>query len=449
MNSQLNTPAPFERGSQNPVSGGLDPVLVARVYRYHLALCGDPVEAQQAAAGTLRRATRWKASFDPRRGSFTVWMFQFARYQQAYAHRRAIRTFQNRSQAADNAAFAWPEEEVRARASVVQLAVVLRELPRSAAETLALSSFGALDVDEIAAVTGRPLDATREQFSKAMALLGGRLGALPAGVSSGGIQAELRALAEEIQPETDLVEAALKEWDTGSVNNRPGKIWPPAEPGRWLFRARAAWQWGLRVLPAAAITAGLLVSMLDAHSMTSIFSPARTPQSAVAQAAQPPVPGDMVPPSPAVCLKWKDEAASEVGLPATLIQDALYSNPTTSGKQQNGRGCEVVISASGAHFPSTQTTLNGLADILLLEGFRGDAKYTCPCGFSGNSIFGRDWYGWGMHLTNDALNAVLTVSWRPKDASVCTAGEPASQCNLLPDEEIVTVRLVLAQPASS
>lgn len=405
-----------------------------------MALCGDPWEAQGQVSQTLRAAGRWLGRSGRSKIDLNRWLFQAALYVSAYGRRHAgVLAAKEDSEATSEWELSGAAEEVAARAWAGRIANALRSMRRSRRNALALAIFAGLEVEEVAAVMGI---GPEEAAVHVRAGLDALKGLLP---ESADLEEDLRRLAAFLRPGKTFLSEELERWN----HLRPGadaKIGPklPQEFWKSLYLLRGGLIIGTRAA-VGVLMAGLLALVLLAPGRFDAWlSPAllTTPTPSSTPTAEPS--GDLVPPDPSICQAWLLKLSDALHHTAIEVDQVKFSDPTATGNTGSGQGCEIDLVYNAAPEDEIQAANRRVESLLRQAGFQNDANFTCGCGTPNNPVFGLDWYGSGKHFVQNELQAVLTISWRPVDPSLCVQGTPEDQCVLQPEQKIYTLKLAMA-----
>ena len=426
------------------------------VYLYHLARSGSPWEAEDFTAQTFEAASASIEAFNPQRTAFSTWVFRIARYLQAYGRPRSSR---HRPRQGDRGPdrldldrdFPGDDQQAELRAITAEIAADLRQLPSRRADAFALRFLAGLSLAETAAVLDRDPAEVEQGLAADVERL--RLQGLEdredspfSGAGGGG----RIPTVSRLHPDEKLVEAIQRGWSSGPP--RRGRLWSrlPGDAWAWLYRLRTGFTWSLRAAPVILVAAVLFFSL--ARGRPASPPPAPTPAGIPSTGKSLPGvaggarrAGILGPPDPAFCEVWQGLITQVLGRPASLEQDAPYSDPVSNRADRSGRGCLIQAAGSGVEFVSTHQAVDQFAGLLDRAGFKRGDEYTCTCGIPGNDLFGQDWYGRQLHFLRDDLQATLSISWRPVEPGSCPTGQPEKSCPAAPDQQAFSLRLVLAK----
>jgi DNA-directed RNA polymerase specialized sigma24 family protein len=440
MEAEPQFPTRIVQETSHPSEHPLDAETILRLYRFHMALCGDPWEAQAQVSETLRAAVRWSVRPRPGGLDWTLRLFQAARYTAAFGRRRARGDARSE---ADGSAGEWglsaAAEDVAARAWAARIANGLQSLRPSVRESLALAGFAGLQVEEVAAVLGVRAEEAGRRIRSGLAALRNLL------PDSADPEGDMRRLASYLRPEDNFLAREQERWDVlhrgASAKKRlslPDSLW------KYLYRLRAGLSMGARAAAVGLAVGILAFALLTPGSLDAWLSPrsSQTSTPSLAPTAEPS--GDLVPPDASICQAWLLKVSSALDHTAVEVDQVKYTDPTATGDAGNGYGCEVVLMYKDTPADAIEAATRRVESLLAQAGFQNDANFTCGCGTPNNPVFGLDWYGNGWHFVQNELQAVLTVSWRPVEPNLCVQGEPEDRCALPASQKLYTLKLAMA-----
>jgi len=136
------------------------------VYAYVASLVRDAAAAEDVTALAFERALRWRARFDPRRGSQRAWLFGIARNAALDELRKRSRRTSLIGDVIDDSPLPDHDDELAERRLVVRAA--LRELPPRDRELVLLKFVGRLSGAELARVIGTSETNAATRLSRAL-----------------------------------------------------------------------------------------------------------------------------------------------------------------------------------------------------------------------------------------------------------------------------------------
>lgn len=141
-------------------------------------------------------------------------------------------------------------------------------------------------------------------------------------------------------------------------------------------------------------------------------------------------PGVYQPLPAAVCLQATEGVSATLGVDTVLV-DAPFTDYITG---QNGIGCQVIATGTGADFAHAAGVAMALEAMLADQGWRQDAAYAAD-GPTGVVL--------GLRRADEL--ALLNVGWAPSESADCPSDMNLSACDLAPEQQIYTITLTLAR----
>ena len=236
-----------------------------RLFRYHLAWCGDPLQAQTLTETTVRLALRWHAGFrmvssgrseKKLAPSLDAWFFGLARYTRNY--------LRSRRAPADTHSDAFSSTPLPGLAFVARLAAVFAHLPKRTSESLTLAFFACLSQPEIGMVLGMKPERIQPLLVDGLRRLQVALSSTTGSLAPAPLQEQAVAALETIfdagsdaiQPDPAWLQAMQQRLLTASpVRSTHLPAWLPGPAFRRIFNLRATTAWGLRLAPVIIVLA--------------------------------------------------------------------------------------------------------------------------------------------------------------------------------------------------
>ena len=322
------------------------------------------------------------------------------------------------------------------QAYTASLTASLAKLPRLTADILSLRFVAGLDVQRTAVLVQRSPEQVEKIIAAAVTLWLG----LPPG-EYGQVPGLLDHLANELVPDerftTELTHhlrhTPLSLADFLPFNHR----WPFSMPIPWPRSALL----GLLALGLLATGLWLIGStplVGQALQFASRLGPTPEPAGRV-------VSGRLLPPGDDLCRQWQQEFGQVFQHPASLDQNAPFTDPILNAPGANGRGCQLTITGTGLTLGSLRSLTDNLAPWLTAQGFNFNGAYSVTFGDPANQYSPGDWYVQTNLWRKGSLRAIFTAGWRPAELLTCPTVQPESSCGLLPQQKLVRLRLNFAE----
>jgi DNA-directed RNA polymerase specialized sigma24 family protein len=435
-----------------PAAAWID--LIPAVYRYLLAWTGSTDAAQRLAEQTLALAGRWpQNSEDP--ASTAAWLLGLARY---------ARTFPRKRRGARDACAEYTVRPDQAElAMVAQLATQLARLPVRAAEALALTVFAGLGPGEAAAVLGVRTEAVPRLIQRGLEGLQRQQGSAErhadqaSGKGLDDLAEALGELASMIAPERGWLERA-EQSAAAMAADAPRRV-PrgfPGPGGRRLFALRRARGLASWMAPALLLLCMAVYVLFIPQSYRPTNPPTAVPTPAVdfsSHVINNPTAGWLVPPDANFCTDEQDKLAAVMGMPASLKDEIIYSDPKKPSTDPLGKGlgCRIEITGTGKDFPDIDQALQKVKALLSTQDFAAQDTFSCENCVPGNYLFDEYTVGKGMTLAQTAgdMQAILSLAWRPPGPTLCPSVSDISNPCPTPTlpQRLFALRLTLASSA--
>ncbi len=415
------------------------------VYRFHLLMSGDPAAAETRTAQTFLTARRRLAD---RRKPWTSLETLFWRValgtgrSQVTGKARELASAQPAAGPEVEFSEAEPDSLRMQRALIPPLSQALDRMPLREAQLVGLLLFCDLSARQAAEITGSTPDSVDLRLGRALLRLAGLLdsGFEDGGASARSLPDDLRELSDRFHPDQRFLRSLRAELDRPEPPS-PRAFSAPFFAGKPL--RRVVW------VPLAAV--GIIVFAASIWSLPSRAPAVPSPQPTLAVVTLPtvnPIPitssGFLTPVSAQACSQARQQVEASLHIHTQIVQDAQFTDPIFENQDQNGFGCEILGTARGDVLKDPDSVIQVLLPVLNGMGYQEDGQFgsssTCPdC-----NQFPQDWSGTGVRLSKNDGRALLAVGWRPADASLCAAGSTPTTCALPPEENVLSVRLVMA-----
>lgn len=129
-------------------------------YSLALRICGERSRAEDVVRETFRALWRDPQLFDPRRGGLVGWLLAQVQHRAVELVRQSGRPPESMDLRADW----WDGRPGQGVPGADEVCAALGRLPEDQARTLALSFFGGYTQQEVAAITGVPLDTVKSRM---------------------------------------------------------------------------------------------------------------------------------------------------------------------------------------------------------------------------------------------------------------------------------------------
>lgn len=137
-------------------------------------------------------------------------------------------------------------------------------------------------------------------------------------------------------------------------------------------------------------------------------------------------------PALAVCNDLQDDVAEALDTSEVeLIEEAPFRDYINSTE---GTGCTLTVSGTGVEFPDYIDAYFALDAMLTENGWISDPTYMAggPTGLS-------------LGYRNRGVLLFVVVGWEPSEDAECPTNQPISECELAPEQQIVTIVVAAAE----
>ena len=348
---------------------GLIDAWVEGVYRFHLARCGDWLDAE-----TLTAQTFLDAYLSGTRGPAGLLRLAIARQAR---HRSGVHLGEGYPE--DRAAEDGETEQDRLlqRARITALQDYWSKLEPAQADAVALACFAGLDLATIARTHFAPLSQVNTWLDSQaeVAVQLAELGAVTP--VPDGYKSELIAALSQVSP-PDWGQRQLEQ-----TSQRLKWLAYQVRPGLSHFR-RFAFVGLVVLLVGFGVLSTLNKAKKPPATLTTLVKPqpaTQTPQQDLEAV------GFLLPPDLKVCQDWQRRLSWLTGGEATLNPTSTFNDPSGTGADFYGKGCFITLNTALAAGANTLAIQKQLVDWLTKDGFKRSKEFPADLnlGDSGSS----------------------------------------------------------------